>query len=230
MKQFVTSSIVLARTNYGEADRILTLLTPDYGKLRLMARGSRKIKSRLAGGIELFSISDIAFIRGKGEIGTLVSARLKKYFAAIVQDIERVQLGYDCIKRLHRATEDEPEPEYFELLEQSFGALNNPKISVQLIALWFQAQLIKIAGHSPNLQTNTDGQKLAVGDTYQFDFEAMAFVSLPTGRLGAAHIKCLRLLFSGNPPETLAQVQQLSSLLTDVAPLIQTMSSTYIRF
>ena len=56
MNQLVTDGIVLSRVNYGEADRIIKLLTPEAGKLSLMARGVRKPKSKLAGGIELFSI------------------------------------------------------------------------------------------------------------------------------------------------------------------------------
>ena len=53
-----TQAIILRRTNYGESDRILTLLTPE-GKFSVLARGARKEKSRLAGGIELFSVSDV---------------------------------------------------------------------------------------------------------------------------------------------------------------------------
>lgn len=48
-----TQAIILRRTNYGESDRILGLITP-HGKLSVLARGARKEKSRLAGGIELF--------------------------------------------------------------------------------------------------------------------------------------------------------------------------------
>lgn len=48
-----TQAIVLRRTNYGESDRILNLLTPE-GKVSVIARGVRKEKSRLAGSIELF--------------------------------------------------------------------------------------------------------------------------------------------------------------------------------
>src|SRR5205085_581911 len=120
----LSSGIVLSRTNYGEADRILTLLTPDHGKLRLMARGVRKVKSKLAGGIELFSVSDITFIRGRGEMGTLISTRLVKHYGKIVQHIDRVQLGYELIKLLNTATEDRPEADYFELLQQAFAALD----------------------------------------------------------------------------------------------------------
>lgn len=61
----VTSGIVLNRINFGEADRILTVITPDQGKLSLIAKGVRKEKSKLAGGIELFSVSNISFIPPK---------------------------------------------------------------------------------------------------------------------------------------------------------------------
>ncbi len=78
--------------------------------------------SELAGGIELFSISDITYIPGKSGLGTLVSSRLDRYYGKIVADITRVQLGYELIKLLHTITEDEPETDYFDLLHQArFG-------------------------------------------------------------------------------------------------------------
>ena len=51
-------AIVLRRTNYGEADRILQLLTPK-GKRSVMAKGARRERSKLAGGIELFALCDV---------------------------------------------------------------------------------------------------------------------------------------------------------------------------
>src|ERR1700752_4542275 len=107
IKQTITSAIVLSRTSYQEADRILTLLTPDYGKLRVLAKGVRKSKSKMAGGIELFSIAEIGFIRGKGEMGTLTSSRLIKHFGTIVQDITRTTAGYEIIRVLNKTTEDQ---------------------------------------------------------------------------------------------------------------------------
>ena len=71
MKQISTTGVILSRVNYKEADRILGVITPNYGKVRLMARGVRKIKSKLAGGIELFSISSLNYVNGKGDISTL---------------------------------------------------------------------------------------------------------------------------------------------------------------
>jgi len=229
VKQLLTTGIVLSRTDYGEADRIVTLLTPDQGKLRLMARGVRKIKSRLAGGIELFSVSEIGFMNGRGEIGTLISARLIKHYGTIIQDIDRVQQGYALIKMLHRATEDQPEPDYFELLRHGLAALDDRDIELDLIGLWFQAQLLRLAGHTPNLRTDTAEQSLAADQRYVFDFDSVAFAPREEGVCTAAHIKTLRLLFGNHSPQTLKQVQGTTQLLPDIAPLITTMRSTYLR-
>ncbi|MEO8104799.1 MAG: DNA repair protein RecO [Candidatus Saccharibacteria bacterium] len=229
MKQILTQAIVLSRTDFGEADRILTLLTADYGKLRVMARGVRKSKSKLAGGIELFSVSDITFIYGRGEIGTLISARLSRYYGNIVKSIERVQLGYDLIKVLHKATEDAPEPEYFLLLEQAFIALDQSEVSVELIRFWFSAQLLSLAGYTPNLSTTSQGVKLQADKHYTFNFDDMSFENQPDSQLDSDHIKFLRLTFAGYQPAALNQVKGNQNILSSVIPLVQTMLATQLQ-
>lgn len=228
MNQQVTDAIVLSRTNYGEADRIVKFLTPT-GKLSLLARGVRKPKSKLAGGIELFSVSNVTYIQGRGSLGTLVSARLETHYGDIVKHIERVQLGYDLIKALDRATEDEPESEYFGLLQQVFVALNTPMIEVGLLRFWFNAQIIRLSGHTPNLETDTSGMRLQADQRYSFDFDSVSFAPTPAGTFAADHIKFLRLAFSGHLPAVLQQVQGGSVLLPAVMPLVQTMLTSYIR-
>ena len=228
MKQLVTEGIVLSRTDFGEADRILTLLTPHHGKLRLMAKGVRRVKSKLAGGIELFSVSNITFVQGRGEISTLVSTRLVKYYGHIVQDLDRTMLGYELIKQLNKATEDHPEPAYFDLLEQTFEALDALDISPSLVRFWFATQQLRIAGHTPNLQTDRDGKKLLQEALYDFDFDQACFLRAEQGRFGAPHIKFLRLSFSDYSPKVLAQVRGQAELLSNLEPLVQMMLKRYV--
>lgn len=229
MNQLHTTAIILSRTDYGEADRILTLLTPDHGKLRLIAKGVRRVRSKLAGGIELFSVSQVSFIRGRGELGTLVSTRLLKYYSHIVQDVGRTMLGYDLIKQLNRVTEDQPEAAYFELLEQGFAALDDLAIDLALLRVWFLMQLLRLGGHTPNLRTDTSGSRLAAEAEYDFDFDNMAFFSRVSGHFTADHIKFLRLGFSGSQPRLMQQVTGLETLIAAVAPLVQTMAQTHLR-
>jgi DNA repair protein RecO (recombination protein O) len=229
MNQLDTTGIILRRVDYGEADKILTVLTPDYGKLSLMAKGARREKSKLAGGIELFSISHISFIRGRGEIGTLVSTRLARHYANIIKDINRTMLGYELIKLLNKNTEDQPEASYYQLLAAGFSALDDASIPLAITKLWFLAQLLALAGHEPNLATDASGHKLAASASYTFDHEAMAFSPAATGTFSANHIKFLRLGFSGHPPNTLSHVQASAALATDLTPLVESIARGYLR-
>lgn len=224
MKQLVTSAIVLSRTDYGEADRIITVLTPAYGKLSLLAKGVRRVKSKLAGGIELFSVSEITFIKGRGAVGTLASSRLNKHYNHIVSNLERTMLGYELLKQLNKNTEDEPEAAYFDLLEQVFEALDDLAVPVELIRFWFAAQLLRLGGRMPNLTTDTAGERLTPNLLYRFDYDHMTFEALPVNAqasgFAADHIKFLRLVFAGNPPKILQQVQGSTALQQMCEPLV----------
>lgn len=206
MKQIVTKGIVLTRTNFGEADRIITMLTPDSGKVRLMAKGVRKIKSKLAGGIELFSISQITYLPGKKDIHTLISSRLEKHYGLIATDINRTMLGYEFLKQINRITEDAAEEVYFEIINQALLGLDDTSIDARLVELWFMMNLLQTSGHAPNLETDTEGVVLEAGQQYEFDFEAMAFMLKPAGPYEAQHIKLLRLASQQASPAVFARV------------------------
>lgn len=229
IKQTVAQAIVLSRTNFQEADRILTLLTPQNGKLRLVAKGVRKSKSKMAGGIELFSISEIGFVMGKGELGTLTSSRLTKHFENIVADVERTMLGYELIKLINKATEDEPESDYFNLLAATFEALDDASLSLELVQLWFYSQLLQIAGHAPNLQTDSTGKDLDSEAKYAFDYDTMAFRASAQGSFGANDIKLLRLATTNSKPSSLGKVTNLNEFLSPNLRLLQSLAQQQIR-
>lgn len=100
-----TLAIVLKRTNYSEADRIITMLTKDLGKIQVIAKGVRKERSKLAGGIEPFCISEIGIVKGRGEIDTLTSARLQRHFGNIMKSLEKLDFAYSCLKTINKITQ-----------------------------------------------------------------------------------------------------------------------------
>jgi DNA repair protein RecO (recombination protein O) len=218
---------VLSRTDYGEADRILTFLTPDQGKVSVIAKGVRKQKSKLAGGIELFSISDISYIVGRKDISTLISTRLVKHYGDIVKDMDRTNAAYEIIKTTNKATEDKPEAAYFTLLHTGLEALSDRAIELNLINVWFAAQLLRLAGHTPNLRAQSDGQKLQAGRTYDFNFERMSFE--PGQTYDSDQIKFLRLLFSSNPPQTICKVKGSGELATQLQTALRLMLQNFVR-
>lgn len=229
MRSFTTQGIILARTNYGEADRIITFLTPDHGKIKGFAKAVRKPKSKLAGGLELFSVSDLSFMAGKSEINTILSTRISIHYGNIVKDLDRTNTAYELIKRLHKATEDAPEPTYFHLLNEAFTALNDPSIDLGLIELWFNMQLLRLAGHTPNLQADTNGQELSAKANYNFDYDEMHFSAESRGKYKADHIKFLRLGFGPHTAKALNRIQDSAKLAKKLQPMVQTMLQTYIR-
>lgn len=224
MNQIVTTGIMLARTNFGEADRIITILTPDHGKIKVMARGVRRVKSKLAGGVELFSVSNITFLMGKKDIGTLISTRLQTHFGNIVQDIDRTMIGYDILKNLNKVTEDATEEDYYLMLLKALSSLNDPQITPELTRTWFVAQLLDLTGHSPNTHTATSGDKLKTDAQYQFDAQAMGFAEHAKGVLNANHIKLLRLLLTESP----AKIKIIKNI-DDVLPAVDTMLRQALR-
>ena len=128
MKSLRTRAIVLRRTNYGEADRIIQFITPT-GKRSVMARGVRREKSRLSGGIELFGLCEIVVGEGKGELGILTSSRLVKFYGHIMEDYDRMQFGYDAIKLVTKASETVDEPEWYDILAEVLAGLDVTRLT-----------------------------------------------------------------------------------------------------
>ena len=212
--QIRTPAIVLRRTNYGEADRILQLLTPEQGKVSVMSRGVRREKSKLAGGIELFATCDVTIMPGKGDIGTLTGARLNTFFARILKNYDRMQLGYEVIKQVSRATEMVSEPAFYELMETMYASLDDESIDIRLSEAWFWLQLAILQGAGLNLSTDANGMKLVEGTAYEYDGAESVFVYKQNGRFTTDHIKLLRLL-SVQAPRIAAHVSGIDELLND---------------
>ena len=66
MPAYVDDAVVLRRVDYGEADRVLTVLTREHGKVGVIARGARKARARMAGQTDLFAHSRMQLARGRG--------------------------------------------------------------------------------------------------------------------------------------------------------------------
>lgn len=229
MNQRRTTGIVLTRVNYGEADRILTVLTPDLGKLSLIAKGVRKAKSKLAGGVELFSISELLYIQGRGSLSSLMSARLVTHYGNIVKDIDRTMLGYELLRMLHAVTEDETEPAYYHLICEALSVLDTETVSVDFTRAWFGAQLLRLSGHTPNLTTLAAGNALRPEDRYEFDYDATAFRARPEGNFGTNEIKFLRLLFGNRPPVKIAEIRDSEKYIQMLGPLVVTLRQLHLR-
>lgn len=219
MKTYRTKAIVLRRTNYGEADRILQLLTPD-GRRSVMARGVRKEKSKLAGGIELFAVSDVVLGEGKGDLGILTSAKLQQFYRHILEDYDRLQFGYQTIKLVTRASETVDEPEWFDLLQEVLAGLDAHSLPLPLVQAWFYLRYASLLGHELNLELDVDGTPLKVDSTYRYDTSDQGLREAMNGELTGAHIKLLRLMAT-RPLSVLVQIGGVAPLLMDCLRVVE---------
>jgi recombinational DNA repair protein (RecF pathway) len=90
---YQTTGIIIGRTNFGEADRVVRFITPEHGKVAAVAKGIRKIKSRSGGHLELFGEAALMLISGRN-LETVASARLIWYPHQLVGDYQRLGLAF----------------------------------------------------------------------------------------------------------------------------------------
>lgn len=207
-----TKAAVLRRTNYGEADRILKLLTPD-GQTSVMARGVRREKSKLAGGIELFSVSDITIHEGKGDLGVLTSARIEKFYGTILEDYDRLQFGYETINLVAKASDMVDEPAWFDVLVNVYAGLDS-KLPLQLVQTWFYIHYAELSGYELSLERDVMGAKLESDRRYMYDVSERGLRPSEQGDISADHIKYLRIV-AAKPLAVVAQIGGVDEILPD---------------
>ena len=93
MRSYKTEGIILKRTNFGEADRMLTVFTREQGKIKIIAKGVRRITSRRSPNIELFNHVTLFVHKGRN-VDLLTEAQTIETFENIRKKLELVSLGY----------------------------------------------------------------------------------------------------------------------------------------
>lgn len=213
MRTVRTRAIVLRRTNFGEADRILDLLTPD-GRLSVMARGVRKEKSKLAGGIELFAVCDVVVGQGKGDLGVLTSARLVHFYRHILEDYDRMQFAYETLAQIAKASSSLDEPEWYDIAAEVLAALDAKTVPLALIQTWFYIRVSTMLGESLSITRDFQGNKLEADKIYRYDSTEKAFIEDGRGSVTAEHIKILRLV-AVKPLSVILQVGGMGEYLAE---------------
>lgn len=220
MKYSKDRIIILSRVDYGERDRVLTVLGKNNGKFAIMAKGTRTAKSKLAGSIELLSESDVQYVEGRGRVYTLTGARLYKNYSKITNDIDRTMQTYDFLKILNRIIEEGHGSEYYDMLSKSLYTLDDKRFELDLVKAWFFLQVLQISGHLPSLDKDAKRNKLPESSGYNYDFEAHCFVPQDKGKYSVKDIKLLRLLTksSGVPSlEGADSAKQIAQLVEQLA-------------
>lgn len=220
-----TPAIILRRTNYGEADRILTILTPEHGEQAVIARAVRREKSKLAGGIELFAVCELGLVRSSSNqdgMWTLTSSRIINFYDQIMTDYDRLQFGYEVIKQVAGLASVIETPELYQVLNDVLAVLNNMSVDLRLIKTWFYLHLARLRGSELNLLTDSNGMKLVEGASYDYEIGEKVLIYVEQGgRFTTEIIKLLRVL-SVNPATILPRLTSINgNTITEALYLAQ---------
>jgi len=144
-------AIVLKRSDIGEADRLLTLLTPERGKLRAIAKGARKPSSRKSGHVELFTRIALMLAQGK-QLDIITQADTLDARQTLRANLDRIWYAYYLAELVDQFAEEENENlALFELLDHALGWLSDPATDPVLLARFFELHLLTYVGYRPQL-------------------------------------------------------------------------------
>lgn len=143
-----TEAIVLKRINFGEADKLLTLYSKHLGKLRLLAKGIRKTKSRKGGNLELFNYVKIYVAKGRN-LDLITEVELIQSFKDWRKNLRRVAEAYHLVELVERLTAEEAENQaVFKLLIEAFENLGKEK-DLDSLRENFEVNLLEELGFWP---------------------------------------------------------------------------------
>jgi DNA repair protein RecO (recombination protein O) len=147
---FQADALVLRRSDLGEADRIITLLTREHGKLRAVAKGIRRPTSKLGGHLELFTHSRLLLARGQN-LAIITQAETSQSFIGLRDDVFRATFACYAAELLDRLlVEHSADPEAFDLVILALTRIAadlQPEVATRL----FELQLLGHLGYRPQL-------------------------------------------------------------------------------
>jgi len=166
-RTYRTEAIVLRRKDIGEADRILTLLTPERGKVRVVAKGIRKPRSRKAGHLELFTRTNLLIATGR-DLGIVTQAQAVNVHRPLREDLLRHAYASYAVELMDRFTPEQQEsPELYHLLAAMLGWLS-AEVDVAVAARYYELRLLALAGYQPELRRCVIGGETIVAEDQFF--------------------------------------------------------------
>ncbi len=146
-----TQGIVLKYTNLGEADKILTILTRNKGKVRAVAKGCRKPKSSLLASSEMFAFSEFVFYKG-ASLYHISQAETRETFYNLRNDLLKLSYAVFFVELADTVLQEEMVSErLFLLLAKALYYLAEGEHPIGLIHVAYQLKLMDISGYRPNL-------------------------------------------------------------------------------
>jgi len=163
-------AIVLRHTDWGEADRLLWLFTREIGKVKVVAKGVRKPRSRKAGHLEPFTRVELLLAYGR-DLPIVTQAEAKETYLELREDLVRVGYASYIIELLDRFTYEEGENfALYRLLSETLSRINMEKDTAFAVR-YYEVRLLDLVGFRPQLLHCVNcGEEIQAKDQF-FSFE-----------------------------------------------------------
>jgi DNA repair protein RecO (recombination protein O) len=162
-RRYTTDAIVLSRFDFGEADRILTLITPGSGKLKAIAKGIRRPTSRIGGSLEPFAELTVALARGRTfEVVTQVS--VGHAWLNLRDSLESAATAWYLAELADRSLEERHAAEpIYTLLKHAYGLLD-AGMAPGRVARWYEMHLADELGVRPEVDRCAECDRMLEAD------------------------------------------------------------------
>jgi DNA repair protein RecO (recombination protein O) len=152
MGLYRTNAIVLRSIKLSETDKLITFMTEQFGKIKCVARGARKIKSRFAGSLEPMTyVYLIYFGKENQQLFSLNNADIIQSFHLLRENFQKLYTGIYLNELVDAMTAEVHEDrQVFRLHLESLNALQNQS-NLETLCRMFEIRLLSVSGHKPEL-------------------------------------------------------------------------------
>jgi DNA repair protein RecO (recombination protein O) len=163
-------ALLLRSVDYRDSDRIVTLLTEDYGKMSALARGARKSQRRFGGALQPYVLMNVYFRPGRGELAHLERVSVDRSFHEILRSLGAIGAAGAALAVIReRVPDHEPEPAVFDTAVRLLTALNEG-VPAEEALLCLQIRVLALLGFAPTLDRCVHcGKTPAQGRSASFD-------------------------------------------------------------
>ena len=168
-------AICLRTTDYSETSQVVTFLTRGQGVARLLAKGTKRPKSKSGGAIDLLAEGDLVYIdHATGALGTLVEFSETVSRAALRRDARRLNVSLYMIEMVgEMVAEGDPHPEVFDLLDKGLARMGDADAPVAAVLAYFQCRLLRHVGLLGDLRACVScGSEVAQTDSRNAHFSS----------------------------------------------------------
>lgn len=164
------TALVLRTTDWSETSRIATLWTREFGKVRALAKGGRRLKSNFETALDLLTVCSIVFLRkSSGSLDLLTEAQVVQRFGRLSTDLSALYAGYYIAELLADWTEDyDPHPQLFDEARAALHGLGTPEVATGPRLARFEFVLLRELGYAPVLAACAACGQAAGGTGFAF--------------------------------------------------------------